>query len=273
LANLLDKTPRGAAVEQATSSRTVGTGQAYADYLNKAAETGIKPETNAGTLWADRAAAHGSLSARATLAQSMLGDKFVSMADKSTHGLMTEVMTNMAKTDPEGAILLKNQFFGMGPRSPAMQVLNNLAAPFKRAAVYGILFPQVGNIVRNIFSHPFQYAAQGHAQLGMNQLLRTPGTMWHALQIGVHKAFGFQLPYDQISGMIKARDAAVAASGGSDIKAAALLRQQGMGDVALALEHGVGQGFVSQEVLQDQLGKSGWGRRMMASVGRTGCST
>jgi hypothetical protein len=265
----IEMTPKGVGSggEAMTAARSVGHGQEYADYLNKAKEAGITPNTDLASNWAARAAAHGNATAKATLAQSILADKFTSLADRATNGAMQEAMVSMAKVDPEGAILLKNQFFGMGPRHPAMQVLNNLAAPFKKSAVYGLGFPQVGHIVRNILSHPFQYGFQGHIRLAINQALRTPATMWHALQIGVHKTFGFQLPYDKISGMIKARDAAMAQSGGSALKAAQILRDQGMPDVALALEHGVGQGFVSQEVLQDQLGKSGWGRRLMSGIG------
>jgi hypothetical protein len=180
---------------------------------------------------------------------------------------VNDIIDNMEKQYPEQARLMRYSFNGLGQRSKFMQALNTMAAPFKRSAVYGILIPQAGHITRNILSHPFQYGFQGHGQLAVNQALRTPATVWHAMKIGLHKSFGWDMPYDALEGKMNAVEDALKNSQGSDLQAIAGLRAQGDEASAQALKWGVGQGFVSQEVMLDKLGKQGWTRRLMTSIG------
>ena len=257
----------------AVKGRTIGHGQDLVDAMNSPAMKGVKLEADAGLNMARRAQQQGTLSGQAVIARDLLGDKFgpggeyASLASPGTRKAVNDIIDNMEKQYPEQARLMRYSFNGLGQRSKFMQALNTMAAPFKRSAVYGILIPQAGHITRNILSHPFQYGFQGHGQLAVNQALRTPATVWHAMKIGLHKSFGWDMPYDALEGKMNAVEDALKNSQGSDLQAIAGLRAQGDEASAQALKWGVGQGFVSQEVMLDKLGKQGWTRRLMTSIG------
>ena len=260
-------------VPSAIKGRTVGHGKDLVDFLNSDAAKGVQMETDAGMNMARRAQQQGSLSGQASLAKDLLkgdfgaGAKYESLASEGTRKAVNDIIDTMEKQYPEQAKLMRYAFNGMGPRNAVMQALNTMAAPFKRSAVYGILIPQAGHITRNILSHPFQYGFQGHGTLAVNQALRTPATIWHAMKIGLHKSFGWDMPYDALEQKMNVVDAAIRNSKGSDLNAIAGLRAQGDEASAQALKWGVGQGFVSQEVMLDKLGKQSWTRRAMSAIG------
>lgn len=254
----------------ATKERVLPSGQDLVGYLNSDAANGITLERDLGKVATGRAAQEADLARRAAIGKGLIGDKFVSLADEETKGAVSAAIDAMKEGDPEGHLLFKSAWEGQGPRHPAMEMLARTNKIFKPAAVYGVLFPRVGGIMKNILAFPAQIgmtpAAGGFKGAGQ-QIARTPSTVYSAMRAGVGKAFGINLPAGKLDEASDLIDAAFTQSGGRASRVAPMLRAQGREDLASAVENGVTDGFVSREAVEDSIKNSSWGRRIMGSIG------
>lgn len=267
-----------AVAAKATKGRTLEQGD-LADYLNQPPQLGPGGSPNP-TLEEDiakadiaRAQQQGRMATRAQFGSDLVkhfgaaNDKFVSLADEESRGAVSRILDDFKQGDPEGYLLAKNLWEGQGPRGPILEALANANKLFKPAAVYGVFFPRVGGIMKNILSFPAQYGLQGEGKLAGAQLARTPATIYSAMRAGVQKAFGMQMPSTELDQSLDLMEQAVKASGGRSANAIAALQAQGRPDLALAMQHGVADGFVSRESVEDSISKSTWGHKILASMG------
>jgi hypothetical protein len=251
-------------------ARTLKENQNLRDFLNSAEGKKVKLEENLISGTAGLAGQAGRIAQRSTIAKGLLGDKFVSLADDATRGEVSNIIKGMEAADPEGARLLQQAWEGQTPRGPIMQMLANANAVFKPAAVYGLAFPRVGGIMKNILSFPAQIGLGGEGKQALTQLARTPATVRNALQEGVHAAFGFQIPKDQLAQSLDLVEQAFQQSGGRAKNASDFLRAQGRDDLAQAAENGVIDGFVGKEAIENSIRDSGWGRKILGAMGVKG---
>lgn len=247
--------------------RTLTEGQDLRDFMNANQGTGVQLEHDLLKSTTDLAAQQGRIAQRATVAKGLLGDEYVSLADKDTGGKVTEAIDAMRAADPEGAKLLDNAWNGLEARGPLMETLSKANAVFKPAAVYGIAFPKVGGIMKNILSFPVQLALQGEYKQAGLQAWRTPQTIVEAMRQGVNKAFGLQIAGDKLAQGADLMEQAFKQGGGRAKNVTGFLRAQGREDLAQAVEHGVADGFVSREAVEDSIRNSSWGKRAMGSIG------
>ena len=180
---------------------------------------------------------------------------------------MTDYIDTLKVADPEGHRLLSQAWEGQGQPGKFMQFLQGANKVFKPAAVYGIALPHSGAIMKNILSFPAQLVGQGEYRQAALQALRTPGTVYEAWRQGLAKAFGWQLPAGAVGKASDQIASAIQQAGGRAANATALLRSQGRDDLALALEHGVADGFVGREAAEDSIRNSSWGRKIMSQIG------
>lgn len=248
---------------QATKARELTTGADVAAKLNE----GAKLERDLGAVAAKRADQQGKLAGKAAIARTLLGDKFVSLADDATRGEVTKIIDGLKKADPEGHRLLESAWNGLEARHPIMEVLAKANAVFKPAAVYGLVFPRVGGIMKNILSFPAQLGMAGEGAAALGQAARTPSTVYEAMRQGTGKAFGWQIPAGEVGQAVELIEQAFKQAGGRAKNAEDFLRTQGRDDLAEAIRLGVADGFVSREAVENTIRNSGWGRKLMASIG------
>lgn len=248
-------------------SRVLKENQNLRDFLNSAEGKKVALDENLISGTAGLAGQAGRIAQRATIAKGLLGNKFVSLADDATRGEVSNTIKAMEKTDPEAARLFQAAWEGPGEPNAVMRALDKANAIFKPAAVYGLVFPRVGGIMKNILSFPTQAALAGEGGAALAQLKRTPATIRNALQEGVHASFGFQIPKDELAKSIDLIDTAYKQSGGRAKNASDFLRSQGREDLAVAIESGVTSGFVSKEAIENSIRDSGWGRKILSSLG------
>lgn len=254
--------------KQAISERKLKTGQDVVDEVTLGGMArGTELERDLGAVAAKRAEQQGKLAGRAAIAKSLLGDDFVSLADDATRGKVTEILDNLKGVDPEGHRLLTTAWNGMEPRGPIMDMLAKANAVFKPAAVYGLVFPRVGGIMKNILSFPAQLGLAGEGTAAVNQLAKTPATVYEAMRQGTGKAFGLQMPASETGQGIDLIEQAMKQSGGRAKNAEDFLRAQGRDDLAEAVRLGVADGFVSREAVENTIKNSGWGRKIMSAIG------
>lgn len=254
----------------ATKERVLKTGESLVSYLNSEAGAGVSLERDLGKIATGRASQQADLARRATIGKGLIGDKFVSLADEGTKGAVSEAIAAMKEADPEGHALFQSAWGGLGKRHPAMEMLARTNKIFKPAAVYGLLFPRVGGIMKNILAFPAQIGmtpAAGGLKGAGQQILKTPATVYSAMRAGVGKAFGLNLPAGKLDEASDLIDAAFQQSGGRASRVAPMLRAQGREDLASAVENGVTDGFVSREAIEDSIKNSSWGRRIMSAIG------
>lgn len=249
---------------QATKAREFTTGKEVADKLNMGEAT---LERDLGAVAAKRADQQGKLAGKAAIAKTLLGNNFVSLADDATRGKVTEILDSLRKTDPEGHRLLESAWNGLEARGPIMEILAKANAVFKPAAVYGLVFPRVGGIMKNILSFPAQLGLAGEGAASLGQIARTPATVYEAMRQGTGKAFGWQIPAGEVGQGVDMIEQAFKQAGGRAKNAEDFLRTQGRDDLAEAIRLGVADGFVSREAVENTIRNSGWGRKLMASIG------
>lgn len=250
-----------------TKARVLKENQNLRDFLNSAEGKKTKLDENLISATSGLAAQAGRIAQRSEIAKGLLKDKFVSLSDEATGGMVGESIAAMEKVDPEGARLFKAAWEGPGQPGAIMQALDKANAIFKPAAVYGLVFPRVGGIMKNILSFPVQAAMGGEGRAALEQLKRTPGTIRNAFQEGIHASFGLQIPKDQLAQGIDLIEQAYKQSGGRAKNASDFLRASGRDDLASAIENGVVEGFVTKEALENSIRDSGWGRKIMGAVG------
>lgn len=267
--DLLDQEARASGTTaQATKSREFKNGQDVADELNYGGMArGATLERDLGTVAARRAEQQGNLAGKAAIAKSLLGDDFVSLADEATRGKVTEILDNLKGVDPEGHRLLTTAWNGMEPRGPIMDMLAKANSVFKPAAVYGLVFPRVGGIMKNILSFPAQFGIAGEGKQALSQAAKTPATVYEAMRQGTAKAFGLQMPPGEIGEAVDLMEQAFKQSGGRAKNAEDFLVANGRDDLANAVRLGVSDGFVSREAVENTIRDSGWGRKILNSIG------
>lgn len=248
-------------------ARVLKENQNLRDFLNSAEGKKVALDENLISGTAALAGQAGRIAQRATIAKGLLGDKFVSLADDATGGQVSSVIKAMEQTDPEAARLFQSAWEGPGQPGAIMRALDRANDIFKPAAVYGLVFPRVGGIMKNILSFPAQAALGGEGAAALAQLKRTPATIRNAFQEGVHAAFGFQIPKDQLAQGIDLIEQAYKQSGGRAKNASDFLRANGREDLASAIETGVTGGFVSKEAIENSIRDSGWGRKILSAIG------
>lgn len=248
-------------------ARILKEGQNLRDFLNTAEGKKVKLDENLISATSGLAAQAGRIAQRSAIAKGLLKDKFVSLSDEATGGLVGESIAAMEKADPEAARLFHAAWEGTGQPGAIMQALDKANAIFKPAAVYGLVFPRVGGIMKNILSFPAQAWLGGEGRAAIQQLKRTPSTIRNAFQDGIHASFGIQLPKDQLAQGIDLIEQAYKQSGGRAKNATDFLRNNGREDLASAIENGVVEGFVTKEALENSIRDSGWGRKIMGAVG------
>lgn len=248
-------------------ARVLKENQNLRDFLNTAEGKRVKLDENLISATSGLAAQAGRIAQRSEIAKGLLKDKFVSLSDEATGGMVSESIAAMERIDPEGARLFKAAWEGPGQPGAIMQALDKANAIFKPAAVYGLVFPRVGGIMKNILSFPAQAALGGEGAAALAQLKRTPATIRNAFQEGIHASFGIQIPKDQLAQGIDLIEQAYKQSGGRAKNASDFLRANGRDDLASAIENGVVEGFVTKEALENSIRDSGWGRKIMGAVG------
>lgn len=248
-------------------SRVLKENQNLRDFLNSAEGKKTALEENLITGTAGLASQAGRIAQRSAIAKGLLKDKFVSLADEGTRGSVSDAIKAMESADPEGARLFEAAWNGIGERGPVMQMLANANAIFKPAAVYGLAFPRVGGIMKNLLSFPVQIGLGGEGKIAAQQVLRTPATIRNALQEGVHSAFNFQIPKDQLAQGLDLIEQAYKQSGGRAKNVGEFLRANGRPELASAVDNGVIDGFVSKESIENNIRDSGWGRKILSSLG------
>lgn len=268
--DLADEVPAQAtgSGSQAVSAREFKTGQDIANELNYGGMArGTELERDLASVAAKRAEQQGKLAGKAAIAKSLLGNDFVSLADDATRGKVTEIMDALKGVDPEGHRLLESAWNGLEARGPILDMLSRANAVFKPAAVYGLAFPRVGGIMKNILSFPAQLGLAGEGGQALAQAARTPATVYEAMRQGVGKSFGWQIPPGEIGQAADLVDQAFKQAGGRAKNATDFLRAQGRDDLAAAVDTGVIDGFVSREAVENTIRNSGWGRKILSSIG------
>ncbi len=262
-------------VADAQKTRTLKTDEQLATGVNETLKAGGKYERNAYKRLLTRSQGQGRMLQKATIAKQILGERFTNLVDgvyktadngaqvydKSVNSAVDEALDAMTKTDPESARALANAYHGLKARGPVLELLAKANRYFKPAAVYGVVIPKMGSIVRNDLGTSWQImSTQGLKAAGKN-LARTPRRMWDAINDGTSKAFGLRAKPGEISRDIDMIEEAFKASKGAEGGVAAHLRSLGRDDLAQAAEHGVLDGFVSMEEIMKKSASSSWWKK------------
>jgi hypothetical protein len=248
--------PAGAARPSAGSSSIAGReldGPAsIVDFLTK--NPGAQYERNAARRLVERAGQQGRLVERAALGRGLVGPEFT-LAEDADRGVARQTIEALAKTAPDYAYRLDQAFNGMAPRGGFTSLLATANRFFKPAAVYGVVIPKVGSIVRNqvgmvwqAFSTPgVPLSTQRHA---LSNLLSSFDDGWEAVT-------NSRLTKGHLTEDLKLVEDAYKKSGGSGEAVTAALRAAHRDDLAEAVEHGVLDGFVSSEEILKKVRSSG----------------
>lgn len=263
-------------VADAQKTRVLTTDDELAAGVNETLKSGGKYERNAYKRLLTRSQGQGRMLQKASIAKQILGDRFenlvdgvyktaddgVRVYDKSVNTAVDEALDAMSKVDPESSRALSNAYHGLKARGPVLELLAKANRYFKPAAVYGVVVPKMGSIVRNDLGTSWQIMSeQGLTAAGKN-LARTPRRLWDAINDGTAKAFGLQrLAPGEITRDIDLIEDAFKAAKGSESAVAAHLRTLGREDLAQAAEHGVLDGFVSMEEIMKKSASSSWWKR------------
>lgn len=172
------------------------------------------------------------------------------------HQAASKIIEDIAKTDKESALVLKNFWEGLPPREGAWKVLANVNQLFKPYATAGAFIPRMNFNIRNIMT--------GIPQIMSNESSRKywpkyAGQMGHmlagAMDDGVEAATGMRFASDKF----KTINDALANSGGSFEKAIAAVPE---GPMREALRHGVvTDGFANAELLSKEIAAHGWKKK------------
>lgn len=270
--------------------RSLGEGSDLAAWLN---EKGMKPETDALKLAAGRASQQARLGAKTTVGKELIdkhaeaafgkkfrGEELTDAEQKALDARYDTLAGEGSQFDPavkaiikemhdaghvEDATALKNIYEGLPARSAPMQLLAKAMQPWKAAVVYGLAVPRVGALFRNRLSGapmtastPGAEAAVGH----MSNPIQIISDVWSAV------AHGLGLDALTTSKAMKDSlqiDAAFRSAAGRASEVPHILRAQGRDDLALAVENGVTDGFVSSEKLVGDINARGW-KKWMRSI-------
>ncbi len=258
----------------AQKSRKFTDDESLARYLNENPD--VKYERNAYKRLLDRSGTQGRMLEKATIARQVLGDKFTNLVDgiyhqgdagvkprhQSTNAAVDEALNAMAKSDPESARVLANAYHGTKARGPVLELLAKANKVFKPAAVFGIILPKMGSIVRNDLGTSWQILSTQGAKMAGKNLARTPRRLWDAINDGTVKAFGWKhIKPGDLTKDIDAIEAAYRQARGGEKAVVDMLTMSGRHDLAQAVEHGVLEGFVSSEQIMSKTAGHSWWKK------------
>ncbi len=244
---------RSAPLPSAVKATKLDTPEQLYDYIQSHPEIGY--ERNAARRLVERSGQQGRLIERGQLGRSLVGPDFA-LADPEGRSTANAMIKTISETSPDTAYRLDQVFNGMMPRNGFASLMASMNRYFKPAAVYGVVIPKVGSIVRN--------------QIGMVwQAMSTPGvplsTQRHALgnlmasfDDGWEAVTKSRLAKGNLTGDLKQIEQAMRAGKGSAEAVTANLRSAGREDLAQAVEHGVMDGFVSNEEILKRATQEGW---------------
>lgn len=254
-------------------NRKIRTDEDLVNTLNDPEMKGVEYERNAYKRLLSRSDAQGRMLQKASIAKHVLGDRFENLVDgiytpagngaaashQSIKSAMDETLNAMAEADPETARALSNVYNGMQARGPVMDVLAKANKFFKPAAVYGVVLPKMGSIVRNDLGTTWQALTTQGVGAAAKNLSRMPRRMFDSINDGLVKAFGWKhiAPGDMTRDFQLIEDAYKAAGGKAD-GVLDHLHKFGRDDLAAAVEHGVLDGFVSTEDMVRKSAGSPW---------------
>lgn len=277
------------------AARKLKDNQSLREYLGTAEGSAAKLDENLISSTVDLASQAGRVAERSEVAKGLLGDKFVSLADEATRGEVSKIIEGMKQTDPEAARLFQTKWDGMEPRGPVMEMLAKTNAVFKPAAVYGLVVPRVGGIMKNILGMSPMIGMEGQGRQAVKQLfIGTPyaaaeavsrgskayrgisplidkpmdafGKVTDAFLEGWSRAFGVK-NYGETSKDVDLISEAFKQSGGRAKNARQFLEQQNRPDLVAAFDNGIIDGFVSREAVERSIRESGWGRKLLSAIG------
>lgn len=236
--------------------RTLKEGENFRDYMNVNRGHDVQFEDDLLKATSHLAGQEGRIAQRSAIAKSLLGENFTALTEDAVQSGVNDRIKALAVSDPEGAYLLKNAWEGMPDRGGLMEVLNKANRIFKPAAVAGVGIPRVGGIVKNITGFPQQLAMEGEWKEAGRQFMRTPGTLKEAARKTL-QGYGGNLAPTELGKDADLIQQALTASGGRASSALSFLDNQGRGDLADALKHGVVDGFASAELATNSIRNSG----------------
>lgn len=243
----------GGAAPNLTKGRQLETPEALLDYLQKHPENGY--ERNALRRVLARAAGQGTAVERAALGKA-IAPGFGALADAGDRSIAQETIRELAKTAPDYAYRLDQAFNGMAPRGWFSTLLAGSNRVFKPAAVYGVVIPKVGSIVRNQMGMAWQALSTPGVPLSTQR--HAVGNLLQAFDDGWAAVTGSRLGGGKLTRDLADIEHAFKASGGSAEAVTAQLRAAHRPDLAEAVEHGVMDGFVSTEEIIKGTLREGW---------------
>jgi hypothetical protein len=264
----------------ALKSRKYRTDEELAAALNDPA-SGKTYERNAYKRLLTRSQQQGRMLEKATIARHVLGDRFKNLVDgvykttdnggmiydKSVNAAVDEALETMAKTDPESARALANMYKGMEARGPVLELLAKANRYFKPAAVYGVIIPKMGSIVRNDLGTSWQILSEQGPKAALNNLGRSPRRMWDSINDGLVKAFGLKrIKPGEITNDIALIEQAFAQSRGAEAGVMQFLEGINRPDLAEAVRHNVLEGFVSTEEIMKKSAGSPWWKQKFFDI-------
>ncbi|MBA2706680.1 MAG: hypothetical protein H0U59_02600 [Gemmatimonadaceae bacterium] len=274
--------------QSSLKEKVLPTGKKLSSFLND--NPTVKWDDNLLSASTKRAGQQGQIAKRATIGQGLIEDTIAKARNKpaaeraeaeqlaiEAQGkalggsggeflkATTAIIDDIAKHDRETGRFLRDAFNGMPPRGPVMDVLEKLNRVFKPAAVYGVIIPRFGAIVRNRVSAIPQAAATDGAE-GQAARLANPvqfaRDVLGAIDDGVKSAFGLRIKGSDLTEALDVIQGAFKSSGGVASTAMKSLRAT-RPELADAMEHGVLEGFTSSEDLIKQIGMSGWKKKFV----------
>jgi hypothetical protein len=235
----------------ALKERTLTSGEDIMEFLQGQEDLYLEPD--AVKALRSRAAQQGRIVQRGKAAKEIFGEDSL-ITDPQIAQAVGKLLNDTKVDDPDLHNALVRMFNGLPPRGPFTEMLATANKAFKAAAVYGLLIPKVGSIVRNRVGGLWQGASTG--TLTKQDFARAPLDIAEAFADGMHQAFGLNMPKSELSSKLTAVDNAFNAAGGnlSDVKR--LLAEQGQDDLLLAVDNGVLDTFVSSEGMLKTLSRN-----------------
>ncbi len=269
------------ALADAQKSRKLTSDADLAEFLNNPENAGVAYERNAYKRLLARSGTQGRMLQKARIAKQVLGNRFTNMVDgvyttgasgarvydKSVNAAVDDVLNAMAKSDPESSRALANAYHGLKARGPVLEVLAKANRYFKPAAVYGVVIPKMGSIVRNDLGTSWQILSEQGVKAAGKNLARTPRRLWDSINDGLVKAFGLKrIKPSEITHDIDLIEEAHRAARGAEGDVMAYLKNANRPDLAEAARHGVLDGFVSMEKMLSKSASDKWWKRRFFDI-------
>lgn len=175
------------------------------------------------------------------------------LADPESRSLVTGVISEIAKHDPESADFIAKAWGGLAPRGTATGVLAKLNPAFKKVAVYGAFIPKINALSRNDIGSLWQTLSNAEARGHLIPALRDAiPAFTKSIDDGIETMFGVRFSHNEFA----EAEQALAQSGGSGAAAVAAVKNP---DLREALRTGVlNNGFANLEQLVQRSGAEGW---------------